>query len=170
VSSQQLFSAARDCKVFTGGVEYDRHSWGYGLKARLDYAPEFLPVVILSEPAKADVWGNPQTKAKQLVPGIGLSPMGIRMLWRPEKNVKPFFSGKVGFLLFPQKVLSPDATYENLSVHATGGLQTVLTKKTDLRLGFSYFHFSDAYLVKSNPGLDVMAVDFGISYHLGKVK
>ena len=36
-----------------------------------------------------------------------------------------------------------------------------------LRLGlFSDFHFSNAFIVPSNPGLDVMSSSLGLTYHL----
>jgi hypothetical protein len=37
-----------------------------------------------------------------------------------------------------------------------------------MRVGYSDFHFSNAFMVPSNPGLDVMAYSGGFSYHLGK--
>jgi len=39
----KIFASGSSCHLYTGGVEYDRHSWGYFLKARMDYAAEFLP-------------------------------------------------------------------------------------------------------------------------------
>jgi hypothetical protein len=49
------------------------------------------------------------------------------------------------------------------------GIQTRLTERLDLRLGlFSDFHFSDAFIVPVNPGLDVMNANLGVSYHFKK--
>jgi calcineurin-like phosphoesterase family protein len=43
-----------------------------------------------------------------------------------------------------------------------------LRGRYDLRLGFlSDLHFSDAFVVRSNPALDVMNIDVGLVYHLG---
>jgi hypothetical protein len=55
--SYKLFGAAVRCNLWTAGVEYDRHIWGYHLKSRMDYVVEVLPFVLLSEPASADKWG-----------------------------------------------------------------------------------------------------------------
>jgi len=164
----KIFASGTGSKLYTSGVEYDRHSWGHFLGARMDYVAEFLPLVLLDEPAKSDIWGNPSTKARQVVPGIGFSPIGFRWLWRDGKSWKPYLMAKGGMLVFDKKVLSQKATYENFSLQSATGLQVKMTPRVDLRLGlFSDFHFSNAFIVPVNPGLDVMNANLGISYRLG---
>jgi hypothetical protein len=91
------------------------------------------------------------------------------LLWRDHKAIKPYLTAKGGMLIFPQKVLSQEATYESFSLQSAMGVQTRLTQRFDLRLGlFSDFHFSDAFIVPVNPGLDVMNANLGLSYHFGK--
>jgi Lipid A 3-O-deacylase (PagL) len=165
----KLFGAAVRCNLWTAGVEYDRHIWGYHLKSRMDYVVEVLPFVLLSEPASADKWGNPLGPDQQLVHGLGLSPFGFRMLWRSNKTVKPFLIGKAGVIAFPKKVLSPNATYANFAFQGDFGLQIRLTQRVELRLDpLEYFHFSNGYLAGSNPGFDELGAKFGLSYRLGK--
>jgi len=80
----------------------------------------------------------------------------------------PYFETKASVLGFTQKALSSDATYENWSFHLTGGMKLKLRGQYDLRLGMlSDMHFSNAFVVRSNPALDLMNVDVGIVYHLG---
>jgi hypothetical protein len=44
-----------------------------------------------------------------------------------------------------------------------------MTERLDLRLGlFGDFHFSDAFIVPVNPGLDVMNATVGVSYRFKK--
>jgi hypothetical protein len=167
--SHKLFGAAVRCNLWAAGVEYDRHIWGYHLKSRMDYVVEVLPFVLLSEPASADKWGNPLSPDQQLVHGVGLSPFGFRMLWRSNKAIKPFLIGKAGVIVFPKKVLSPDATYANFAFQGDFGLQIRLTPRVELRLDpLEYFHFSNAYLAGSNPGFDELGGKFGLSYRLGR--
>jgi hypothetical protein len=164
----KIFASGTDCKMYTAGVEYDRHSWGYMFKARVDYVAEFLPVVLLSEPDVTDIWGNSFTSAHHLVPGIGFSPIGARWIWRDGKAWKPYLMAKGGMLLFTEKAISSQATYESFSLQSSTGLQIRLNPRVDLRLGlFGDFHFSNAFIVPVNPGLDVMNASLGISYHLG---
>jgi hypothetical protein len=89
------------------------------------------------------------------------------MLWRENKRIKPFFVVKGGAVGFTQKALSPAATYWDFSLHENIGVAVKMTEKLDLRLGlFGDFHFSNAYVVDYNPGLDVMNSNIGITYHM----
>jgi len=154
--------------LYLGGVEYDRHSWGRFAGARMDYAADVLPVAILHQPAKADVWGNPLTTSHVNNPGLAVSPVGMRLLWRDGKSFKPYYLMKGGLVFFTQKALSDKSAYENFTMQVSMGAQFKLTDRWDLRTGLLYFHLSDAFIVPSNPGLDSATYNLGLSYHLGK--
>jgi hypothetical protein len=162
----QIFAQGEDSKLFSAGVEYDRHSWGCMLKAQVYYVAEFLPFVLLEEPAVLNYYGIPRSTDKQLVPGIGITPAGFRVQWRDGKTIKPYLMAKGGFLVFSQKAESPNASYENISLRSEIGIQIRMTKRLDLRLGMGDSHFSNAFVVPSNPGLDVMSYMGGIAWHL----
>jgi hypothetical protein len=162
----KIFAQGEDSKLFTAGVEYDRHSWGCFLRAQVYYVAEFLPFVLLDEPAVLNYYGIPRSTNKQLVPGIGITPVGFRMMWRDGKAIKPYIMAKGGFLVFTQKAESPNASYENISLRSEIGVQIRMTKRVDLRLGMGDSHFSNAFVVPSNPGLDVMSYMSGIAWHL----
>jgi len=153
--------------LHAAGFEYDRHSWGNFLGARLDYVAEFLPVVILNEPSDTDVWGNPQSPARAVVPGIGITPIGLRMMWRDGNRWKPYYTVKGGMLGFTQKVLSRYASYENFSLQNSAGFQFRINDRWDFRAAINDFHFSNGFVVPSNPGIDEMAWGGGFSYRLG---
>ena len=165
----KIFASGSGAKLYTSGVEYDRNSWGRFLGARFDYVAEFLPVVLLNAAVSSDIWGTPTTTAREIVPGVGFSPIGFRLEWRDRKAIKPYLMAKGGVIIFAQKELSRQATYENFSLQSSTGLQVKMTPRMDLRLGlFGDFHFSDAFIVPVNPGLDVMNASLGITYHLGR--
>jgi hypothetical protein len=165
----RMFSATVRCNAWTVGVEYDRNSWGRLLGAQFDYVVEVIPVLLLSEPAKSDYWGNPKSPNQQLVPGISISPFGFRTLWRGNKRVRPYVIGKLGAAVFTQKALSQSASYANFNVQADFGILFKMTERLDLRVDpFVFFHVSNGYLAASNPGMDELATKIGISYHLGK--
>lgn len=164
----RIYASTWWSEIYTGGVEYDRHSWGSFLKARMDYVAEVLPVAILRQPAVTDVWGDPLTQSKELVPGVALSPIGLRMMWRSNKSIKPYFLSKGGIIAFDKKALSEDATYGNFLLQIGTGMQARLTQRLDLRVGLGYMHFSNGFIVPSNPGLDSMTYHSGLSYHFGK--
>jgi hypothetical protein len=166
----RIFASGYDEKLFTAGLEYDRHSWGYFLKAQVDYVAEFLPFVLLDKPLSTDIFGNPvplkQKNIRQYVPGAGFSPIGFRMQWRSRKAIKPYLEAKGGVLVFTKKVPSSKAAYENFSLQSATGVQVKISDRWGLRLGlFSDFHFSNDFVVPVNPGLDVMNANLGVSYH-----
>jgi hypothetical protein len=163
----KVFGAAENAKLYSGGIEYDRELWPNVIRARVDYVTEFLPVLLLSQPTKTDIWGDTLNVARKTVPGAGLTPIGFRMLWRDGRRWMPYFDTKASVLGFTQKALSPAATYENWSFHCTGGVKIKLGRRYDVRLGMlSDLHFSNAFVVRSNPALDVMNIGVGVVYHL----
>jgi hypothetical protein len=83
--------------------------------------------------------------------------------------LKFYLSSKVGAIVFNQKALSLNASYVNFNVQAAFGVQIRLSDRVDLRVQpFEFFHVSNGYLAASNPGMDELASEYGISYHLGR--
>lgn len=163
-----IFAGGENCKLYDVGIEYDRHYWGHLFKARVDYVAEVMPMVLLNQPTQMSIWGSTLSQSRKTVPGVDISPIGIRWLWRDGKTIKPYLMAKGGALVFSQKPLSNKTTYENLSLQSAFGLEVRMNDRYDLRLGlFGDFHFSDAFIVPVNPGLDVMNATFGLTYHLG---
>jgi hypothetical protein len=163
-----LFASGTGDKLYTAGVEYDRHSWGYWKGAERDYVAEVLPLVLLNQSVKTTLGGFPLSPKRKTVPGIGFSPIGIRLLWRGGRMFEPYLEEKGGILLFTQKALEKDASYGNFSMQSSLGVVIRTRRRFDLRVGlYSDFHFSDAFIVPVNPGLDVMNANFGLVYRLG---
>jgi hypothetical protein len=161
----RLFSATIRCHAWTIGVEYDRR-WGHVGRIRLDYVAEILPFTLLSQPAVADIWGNGLTPQQELVPGLSVSPFGLRFVFRQQKKIRPIFVGKLGAVAFAKKALSPEASYLNFNVQAAAGIQYALNGRWDLRIEpFEFFHVSNGYLAASNPGMDQIGWRIGFSYH-----
>lgn len=163
----KIFATENGTKIYTSGVEYDRHSWGYTLGARMDYVAEFLPFVLFSQSAVTDLWGNQLSPNRRYLSGIGLSPIGLRMMWLDKRTIKPYVLVKGGVLVFNHKPISDHTTYENFSMESGFGVQVKTTRRVDLRFGlWGDFHFSDGFIVPINPGTDMMNANFGVSYHL----
>jgi hypothetical protein len=165
----RVFGGAENAKLYTGGVELDRELWPRVFHTQVDGVVEILPVMLLTQPHRSDIWGDPLSRSRDLVPGAGISPLGFRLSWRNGKRVMPYFVAKGSVFGFTQKALSSKATYENWSFHMTQGLQIRLRGRYDLRLGLlSDLHFSNAFVVRSNPALDVMNAEVGLVYHLSR--
>ena len=120
----------------------------------------------LKQPSKTDVWGNRRSKTFTSVPGLGIAPIGVRLLWRDDKPLKFYYAAKGGAIAFTQKSLSQYASYVNFSLHQSVGFQLRLKGRMDLRAGYSDYHFSNGFVVPSNPGIDEMAWNAGVVYRL----
>jgi hypothetical protein len=168
----KIFAQGEHSKLFTSGVEYDRHSWGRFAGSDVYYVGEFLPFVLLDEPAYLNYYGVPNGKGKlkqdmQQIPGIGITPIGIRFIWRDGRAIEPYMMIKGGLLVFSQKAESPNGSYEQVSLRSEIGTEIRFTPRTGLRLGMGDYHFSNLFVVPSNPGLDVMSYMFGITHYFG---
>ena len=154
----RLFSATVRCNAWTVGVEYDRHSWGHLLKSQVDYVVEVIPIMILSQPAVSDFWGNAKSPNQELVPGVAISPFGFRFLWRSNRAIRPYMTGKLGAAVFAKKAFSQKASYTNFNIQIDAGLLFRVSDRVDLRVDpFVFFHVSNGYLAASNPGMDELA-------------
>ncbi len=165
-----VFAFAGDRRINTIGFEYDRNSWGKFLNARVDYVGEILPVVLLDEPAHygLDSRPLPGTTGRQEQFGAGISPIGVRLRWKPFHSWQPYLVGKGGVLYYENRVLSPLATHMNFSAQFGGGVQRPISPRLNFRFGYSDFHFSNGDITARNPGIDFMYFNAGLSYKLGK--
>jgi hypothetical protein len=156
--------------LHVAGVEYDRHTWGKFIGARMDYVAEILPVDLLRQPAVEDDYGDRHSAKYTTVPGLAVTPVGLRMLWRDGKVLKPYFTVKGGAVGYTQKALSPDGAYLNFTLQEAIGTEIRLTPAYEIRVGVSDLHFSNAFQVPSNPGLDEMMYNVALSYHLHRMR
>jgi hypothetical protein len=165
-----IFANSWWSSLSTGGVEYDRHSWGRFIGARSDYSAEILPVLILRQPTVTDVWGSPKGAGRtnrETVPGVGILPIGIRLIWRDGGRFEPYYTIKGGMTGFTKKAFSQYASYENFCLDQSIGIEFRLSDRIGFRTGIGVFHQSNGFVVPSNPGLDAMNLNAGVSYRLG---
>jgi hypothetical protein len=167
IGNIHVFAYADGRRIAPFGVEYDRHSWGSFLSARVDYVGEVLPVVLMNEPARYGADSIALTTDRQVKYGFGFSPVGVRLLWRRDAAFRPYLTGKGGLLIFPDPVLSPLDGHLNFSAQFGGGVEETLTRRVCLRLGYSDFHMSNGGIATRNPGIDFMYFNAGLVYRLG---
>ena len=185
LNHERLIGAAQHATVYTGGFEYAVHyrkrpwihylnpmSVGFDVMgalfdARVDSTYEFLPVAVLREPLSLNQWGSDMSPGeKKHIFGISVLPIGYRLTWFPNKPVRIVWDSRVGAILFTEKALAPTAAMANFSFGSSLGTQIRLKRNMDLRIGAEFFHFSDGYFAKSNPGMDQVGATFGITYHI----
>jgi hypothetical protein len=163
-----LFSDAWYSYLNLVAIEYDRHSWGRVIGADVDYSAEFLPIIILRQPDKTDIYGDRLSHTYETIPGIGILPVGVRLMWFDHASVKPFYAVKAGMTAYTKKAFSQYASYQDFALNQSVGLQFRLNDRIDFRTAFGFFHQSNGFVVPSNPGLDEMNWSAGLSFHLGR--
>ena len=66
------------------------------------------------------------------------------------------------------KAISQNAAYLNFTLQQAIGLQFRLNNRYELRTSIEHFHISDAFIVPSNPGVDEMSYNAGLTYYVGR--
>jgi hypothetical protein len=154
VGAIHIFADGEDRQLDLLAVQYARHSWGGLLTARVDYLAEFVPMLLMHEPAESTPSGLPLTTARRTVYGADITPIGIRLLWLRHHRLKPYLLSTGGVAYFTKNVISPEGARLNFSAEFGGGAQLTLNDRLEMRIGYSMFHVSNGNTVEKNPGLD----------------
>jgi Lipid A 3-O-deacylase (PagL) len=133
----------------------------FSLKMTMD----IVPAAILIEPKNVELTsriipGSPWRS----VYGLGLTPAGLQMNFRPRKRVQPFFESSFGFLYFDRRVISPAASRFNFTVDLGPGVQLFTSPRQAVTLGYRYHHLSNANISDRNPGADSNIFYVGYSF------
>jgi len=161
-----LFGFSDNRRIVPVGFEYDRNSFGGLIGARVAYVGEVLPLVLVNEPARYSLNGRALTSDRQWQYGAGISPLGVRMMWRRPGALQPYLIGKGGVLYFKNRVLSPEGTHLQFSAEFGGGVEKAISNRLGWRLGYTDFHFSNANIGRHNPGIDFMEINAGLVIRL----
>ncbi len=164
VGNYHLFAYAENRRLRYVGMEYDRHAFGRLFGARFDYVTEFLPVILVNEPAVFGPDSRALTTDRQEQYGLGYCPMGLRLIWRKPGALQPYWMGKGGILYFQNRVLSTEAAHLNFSAEFSIGVEKEVKSRFGFRAGFSDFHISNGNTARRNPGIDFMYFNLGMNY------
>ena len=164
VGNYHLFAYAENRRLHYVGIEYDRHSFGRLFGARFDYVTEFMPVILVNEPAEFGADSRALTTERQQQYGLGYCPMGLRLIWRKPGKLQPYWMGKGGVLYFQNRILSTEAAHLNFSAEFSIGVEREVKSGFGFRAGFSDFHISNGNTARRNPGIDFMYFNLGANY------
>ncbi len=159
-----VFGFAQDRSVQRFSVRYGRLLWNdWGMALR--YEAEAVPALIVGEPRFLLPSGHAAPGSPvDHVYGAGLSPVGGKMNFFTSHAVQPFITTDGGFVYFTRKLLSPQATQFNFTIHVSAGLEVMATPRHALEFGYMFHHFSNANLGNRNPGLDAQMIFVGLAF------
>ena len=129
----------------------------------LDYAPEVLPVVIVSDNPKYQtvthlVGGEQFNEEVETgtgpVYGAGLSPMGLELGVRLAQRCALYGTWNLGILWFTRDVPVTDSRARNYTFDFGGGLRWEYHEGRYLQLAYKFHHLSNMGTADENPGLD----------------
>jgi len=103
------------------------------------------------------------TSTRDQAYGAGLSPIGFKFNFRPQRKVQPFAHTTGGFLFFNEDVPVPGAARFNFTFDFSGGVQVVNSSRRSFFVGYKYQHISNGYHSPINPGVDLQMIYGGFS-------
>jgi hypothetical protein len=86
--------------------------------------------------------------------GVGISPVGLKFLFRRRARVKPFVEATGGVLYFERPVPYDAARNFNYTFDGGAGVQIFSRTRRATTLGYKFHHISNAYTGRINPGID----------------
>lgn len=131
--------------------------------------PAFL-VSIPPETVSVPPGGGPSTDSETSVYqqgldtyGIGASPAGLRITFRPANRVQPFLAGSTGLVYFVDALPNERGKHLNFMFDVGAGVQVVLTSNLILTAGYRYLHLSNGFRGQINPGIDANLLHLGVA-------
>lgn len=85
---------------------------------------------------------------------IGLSPFGLEVATPRRSRMSAFGGAAAGALAFTRPFPVPEANRINFTLEYGGGVRLRTRTGEWLQIGYKYHHLSNAYLARSNPGVD----------------
>jgi hypothetical protein len=86
--------------------------------------------------------------------GVGISPIGLKFLFRRRERAKPFVQATGGILYFERPVPYDAARSFNYTFDFGAGVQIFSRSRNATTLGYKFHHISNAYTGRINPGVD----------------
>ena len=128
----------------------------------LQYYADLIPVALETD-AIVEGEGAGAPLERSTVYGAGISPLGLRLVFRPSARVRPFLGASGGFMLFSDEVPLPGARQFTFTADIETGIEIPLTNGHGLMAGVRFHHLSNANTGDVNPGLNAFAFFAGFS-------
>lgn len=123
------------------------------------YAPNVVPLVIVTNnPRYKTVETNTGLRRIETgrgnVYGAGLVPFGLQAEARATRSADLYGMAAMGAVLFADAMPQDGARRLNFSIEFGGGLLVRTQSRHALQLGYKFYHLSNMYTARENPGLD----------------
>ena len=140
----------------------------------LSYAPNLVPLVVLSNNPRYRVAPNPEPRAPSVIEagrgpalGAGLSPLGLQLDVRAARPITLYGTGAVGGLWFSENVPVRTGRRFNFTLEWGGGVDVRIDARRAVQLGYKFHHLSNLYTAPANPGVDANMFYAGLRWSVG---
>ena len=145
-----LNGSTSDTGVWNLGVRYGwvlTNPIGPGpLRGRFEYAVEAIPAFVVVQRTNTAY-------------GVGLTPIGLKWNFAPDRRVVPYFDLDGG-VLFTNKDVPPGTSKVNFTTSGAIGLH-FLRSRFNWNAELRYMHISNAGLASPNPGINTLQIRIG---------
>ncbi len=167
----KIFASGYDDKLYTAGVEYNRHSWGNFLKGA-DGLRRRIPALCSSQqaaPHRSMGQSNSNFRKEYSADtstALGFRPSASGSSGAAIRASGRFLRPKAACWASPRKLRQPRPRMRTSACNRWAAFRSRSTTDGECASGlFGDFHFSNAFIVPANPGLDVMNANLALSYH-----
>jgi hypothetical protein len=94
----------------------------------------------------------------------GAVEIGLQLVPHTHWRYQPYFEVNGGTAMFTRNVPTSDARRVNLCVDFTPGFYIPVGPNRAIKTGLGFYHFSNDYTVRHNPGLDTFLLYVGYSF------
>ncbi|QQS42913.1 MAG: acyloxyacyl hydrolase [Acidobacteriota bacterium] len=157
-----LPSEARNRYLIQGGFRYGRVLY-VGETGAVEYMVEATPLNIAGGNVVAPDPLTPAVTETRTAYGIGVAPVGVRYILRPQKKVKIFGAVNLGMIGFNEVFPVPRTRKFNFTTEVDLGVMVWSRKNKAMTLGFKYNHISNAGTAELNPGINTAIFYVGYS-------
>lgn len=130
------FGLAYNRKFLKIGNQLFKYRFSVNLFSKLSY-PQFEP-----------------ERDRTSLSGFGVTPFGLRVNFRQNRTIKPFFDSAGGLLLFNEPFPDGRGKKFNYTFGLGAGVEVPFNSGSSFSLGYKYFHISNGESGQINPGVD----------------
>ncbi|HEX9960163.1 MAG TPA: acyloxyacyl hydrolase [Pyrinomonadaceae bacterium] len=95
--------------------------------------------------------------------GVGINPASFRFIFFPKWRLRPQLGAGIGLTRHFNRVPTIDGTKGNVHIDFQIGGQYMISERRALNFGYKYYHLSNVYLARRNPGYNVNMFFVGYS-------
>ncbi|MBN2430752.1 MAG: acyloxyacyl hydrolase [Acidobacteria bacterium] len=130
----------------------------------LQYVADFFPAAVAADTVVTRAYPPEDSRARGNVYGFGVSPLGVKVMFRPRSRWRPYAGANGGFLRFREPVPLPQSEKFNFTFEIDGGVMFAGKTRYSWFGGVKFHHLSNGGRSPTNRGMNTIQLFFGVSF------